>query len=162
MKQVPFLFKVVINFVAYVWYTALLSLVFSFLFPITLKLFWKEPLNPSDPVFVKIQVSIAIIILFVTIIFRKYFYVSLSSNKTFKEVIKEDISDVVDNKINTAPIIENVDKTKDDFVNVFSYSSYEDNIKEENKSLEEIENKRVEEFDDDDWIKILIDKEIKR
>ncbi|MDD3303096.1 MAG: hypothetical protein PHN31_06085 [Candidatus Gracilibacteria bacterium] len=162
MKQVPFLFKVVINFVAYVGYTALLSLVFSFLFPITLKLFGKEPLNPSDPVFVKIQVSIAIIILFVTIIFRKYFYVSLSSNKTFKEVIKEDISDVVDNKINTAPIIENVDKTKDDFVNVFSYSSYEDNIKEENKSLEEIENKRVEEFDDDDGIKILIDKEIKR
>jgi len=162
MKQVPFLFKVVINFIAYVWYTALLSIVFSFLFPITLKLFWKEPLNPSDPVFVKIQVSIAIIILFVTIIFRKYFYVSLSSNKTFKEVIKEDISDVVDNKINTAPIIENVDKTKDDFVNVFSYSSYDDNIKEENESLERNENKSDEEFDDDDWIKILIDKEIKR
>gem|GEM_PF-4561587 len=88
--------------------------------------------------------------MFVTIIFRKYFYVSLSSNKTFKEVIKEDISDVVDNKINTAPIIENVDKTKDDFVNVFSYSSYDDNIKEENESLERNENKSDEEFDDDD------------
>ncbi len=81
MYNLPIFFKIVLNFIAYIFYTVFFSIVFSIVFPLILKLFWLELLNPNNPVFSKIQIILALLMLLITAIYRKYFYISLSKNE---------------------------------------------------------------------------------
>ncbi len=81
MKNLPYFFKIIINFFAYIWYTLFVSIVFSFLYPIFLKLSWKSIPPEQDPIFIKIQILLAVIVFVVTLIFRKHFYISFNNFK---------------------------------------------------------------------------------
>lgn len=132
MKKTPLLFKLIINFLAFLGYTLLVSVVFSFLYPLFLKIFWKPIPAEWDPIFTKIQISIALIVLIVTLIFRKYFYMSL-------DLWEEKISSI---KIKTWD--KKIDEVKiDDDINIFKIKDLDEN-------------------ESDDDIKIYVDKEIKR
>lgn len=85
MKNLPFFLRLAINFLAYVFYTLVISVIFSFAFPFTLRLLKKWLFAPTDPIYTKIQIVIAVLVLVLTIIYRKYFYISLK-----KEDIKDD------------------------------------------------------------------------
>lgn len=131
-KSLPKIFRLALNIWWFLVYTFVFSIIFSFLFPIILKLLWKQILNPADPIFAKIQLVIAIIVLGITLYFRKYCYMSLSDdNEQYTKVEKLNIKN----------------KRKDDT---------KDDTKDDFKFFVEQEN------DDEDELKIYVDKEIKR
>jgi len=82
MKELPLGVRFLINIVFYILYVLFVSLVFSFVFPLTLEITWKEIPSFDNPLFAQIQVVIIIFILFITLIFRKYFYITLKKEKT--------------------------------------------------------------------------------
>lgn len=79
MRDLPTAAKVIINTVLYVLYVLVASIAFSFIFPLVLQIFGKGLLSPNDPVFVKIQIFIAFLVLVITIIMRRHFYMSLKN-----------------------------------------------------------------------------------
>ncbi len=87
-KWLPKIFRLALNIGGYLVYTFVFSIIFSFLFPVVLNLLWKQILNPADPIFTKIQIVIAIIVLAITLYFRKYCYMSLSDD-VIMEIKKE-------------------------------------------------------------------------
>ena len=147
MRNAPLSLKLIINFVAYIGYTLLLSIIFSFSFPFVLNVLGKELYNPADPIFTKIQVTIAVVVFVITILFRKYFYISFSKDdytneKTKKVEEKKEIETDwlnFDNKVEEPKVEKNVKK---DAEYVFKMDDYEE--------------------DDNDNLKIFVDKEIKR
>ena len=85
MKHLPIAFRGIINIFLFVLYVLLVSFAFSFLFPIMLQIFGAQILDPSNPVFAKIQIFIILLVLVVSVILRKYFYIPLYVDK--KEVV---------------------------------------------------------------------------
>ncbi len=81
MKHLPLALKVIINIILYVFYVLFVSVVFSFVFPLVMKIFTHEVLDPYNPVFDKIQIFIAILVLIVSLILRKYFYISCKAEE---------------------------------------------------------------------------------
>lgn len=79
MNHLPIMAKVFLNVFLYCVYVVLTSLIFSLLFPIILQVLGKTVLDPMNPVFLKIQIFIAVLVLLLTLILRKYFYVALKS-----------------------------------------------------------------------------------
>ena len=67
------------NICLYILYVLWVSVIFSFIFPVFLNMMWKDIPNATDPLFVKIQVAICILVLIITVIFRKNFYRALST-----------------------------------------------------------------------------------
>lgn len=90
MKDFPVVAKVMINIILYVVYVLFVSVVFSFVFPLILQAFGQEIIHPSDPVYSKIQYFIVILVLLVSLVFRKHFYVSL---KPEQEEIKVEVKE---------------------------------------------------------------------
>jgi len=92
MKNIRF-WRIIANILFYIFYVLIISIIFSFSFPILLQLFWKVIINSWDPIFDKIQYTIFILVLIITIIFRKKFYLPIfideESNK--EEIIKKEI-----------------------------------------------------------------------
>lgn len=70
-------YRLVLNILFYIFYVLLASLAFSFIFPSVLVVFWKTVLDPNNPIFANIQVWILIVVLFVSLILRKYFYLPI-------------------------------------------------------------------------------------
>ena len=77
MNHLPIMAKVFLNVFLYCVYVVVTSLIFSLLFPILLQVLGKTVLDPLDPVFMKIQIFIAVLVLLLTLILRKYFYIAL-------------------------------------------------------------------------------------
>lgn len=75
MRDLPFMARLFINILLFCIYVLISSVIFSFLFPLVLQILGKEVLDPTDPVFIKIQIFIIFFVFLVSIIFRKYFYV---------------------------------------------------------------------------------------
>ena len=151
MKNAPFPLKLIINFVAYIGYTILISIIFSFSFPLVLNMLGKDLYNSADPIFVKIQITIAVIVLVITLLFRKYFYLSFSrynytNDSTEKVEVKKDNieSDKVEKEIK-----------KEDWLN-FDLKSTTEKKEDYKFTMDEDETK------EEDDIKIFMDKEIKR
>lgn len=143
MRQAPLTFKLIINFVAYIGYTIFLSIIFSFAFPFILNLMWKEIYNPTDPIFTKIQITIAIIVLVITLIFRKYFYLSLRKDNDIPEEIVEEKKELEKDWLNFDMKTDNIEPKK--------------TVKKENEYIFKMDDDK-----DEDDLKIFIDKEIKR
>lgn len=143
MKQAPLTFKLIINFVAYIGYTLLLSIIFSFAFPFVLTLMWKEIFNPNDPIFVKIQITIAVVVFVFTLLFRKYFYLSFWNIEFEEEKVREVKLAKEENEIK-----------KEDWL------KFEEPVKVKEKeykfNMDDLEE------DEDDDLRIFVDKEIKR
>jgi len=81
----PVVFKIIVNILLYIFYTIFFQFIFGLIFPLFLKLLGREIPNPTDPIFVKISIFIAIFVLIVSIFFRKYFYLSFESVKKDNE-----------------------------------------------------------------------------
>lgn len=79
MNGLPIVLRVLLNIIIYIFYVLVASVLFSFLFPLVLQLLGQEILSPKDPIFEKIQIFIALLVLIVSLIFRKYFYISLGN-----------------------------------------------------------------------------------
>ncbi|MCH2188946.1 hypothetical protein MK079_03915 [Candidatus Gracilibacteria bacterium] len=77
MKNV---FVISVNIVLYIVYVLLLSLLFSFAFPQILAFLDRPLLSVHDPFFDKVQIVIMVLVLVISAIFRKYFYLSLSAS----------------------------------------------------------------------------------
>lgn len=146
MRQAPLTFKLIINFVAYIGYTIFLSIIFSFAFPFVLKLMWKELYNPTDPIFTKIQITIAVVVLVITLIFRKYFYLSLRKYNDIPEEIVEEKKELEKDWLNFDMKTENTEPKK--------------TPKKESEYIFKMDDEEDEE--DNDNLKIFVDKEIKR
>ena len=108
MRDLPFVIRFIINIIIYVIYLLIASIIFSFLFPIIMQVLGQDVLNPDLPenqaMFEKIQIFIAILVLLITLIFRKFFY--LCGNSGERMVI-------VDEKISTKKV-ETFDEYRDD------------------------------------------------
>lgn len=92
MKDLPIALKVMINIILYVVYVLFVSVIFSFIFPVIMQFLGKEILNPAFPenkdLFDKIQIFIAILVLLISLILRKYFYISSRSREVETVSIK--------------------------------------------------------------------------
>lgn len=75
MRDLPLVIRAILNVILYFFYLVFFSLIFSFSFPVILKMLEKPIMNPADPLFVKIQIFIAILVLLISLIWRKYFYI---------------------------------------------------------------------------------------
>ncbi len=76
MRQLPPMVRWILNVVLYILYVMFFSVVFSVLFPLVLQLFWQPVWDIHDPRFAKIQIFIAIFVLLISVVFRKYFYLT--------------------------------------------------------------------------------------
>lgn len=103
------LYRIILNILFYIFYVLLVSIVFSFIFPIILVLFWNNVLDPASPIFDGIQIWIIIFVLVLSVIYRKYFFlpiresisikVPLQEKTNTKKIIKKDIiNEVVNNE----------------------------------------------------------------
>lgn len=147
MRNAPLPLKLVINFVAYIGYTLLLSIMFSFSFPFLLNMLGKELYNPADPIFTKIQISIAVVVFVITILFRKYFYISFSKDDYTNEKTKK---------------VEEKKEIETDWLNFDNKVSETKTEKTTKKETEYVFKMDDYEEDDNDNLKIFVDKEIKR
>lgn len=90
MKDLPIIAKIVVNILLYVFYTVILSFVVGLLIPIAQQLIGLSILDPSKSVnqefFSKLQIFLAVFMLLVTLVFRKFFYVALGSDETEEKI----------------------------------------------------------------------------
>ena len=131
--------RVILNIFSGVFYVLLASIIFSFVFPIILNLLGQPILNPSDPVFDKIQIAIIVIVLVFSIIFRKFFYLPIRNG------------DLLDEKENPKKELE-----LEHDMNVIK----EEKIKETKKVEKKISEKEEESIKDDE-LDIKIGREVK-
>ncbi|MCD5375193.1 hypothetical protein LR010_01935 [Candidatus Gracilibacteria bacterium] len=84
MKDLPVVAKAVINIVLYILYVVLAWVVFSFIFPLVMQVFGQEIINPAAnmALFDKIAIFIAILVLLISLILRKYFYICGQNEET--------------------------------------------------------------------------------
>jgi membrane-anchored glycerophosphoryl diester phosphodiesterase (GDPDase) len=77
MKDLPIVAKSVINIILYILYVVIAWVIFSFLFPLVMQVFGKDVIDPNAnmALFDKIAIFIAILVLLVSLVLRKYFYV---------------------------------------------------------------------------------------
>lgn len=72
----PPILRFFINVFLYLIYVLFFSVLFSIAFPAIQNMLGQTVWVPSDPRFAKIQIFIAIFVLLLSLIFRKYFYLS--------------------------------------------------------------------------------------
>ena len=84
------LYRIILNILFYVFYVIVTSIAFSFIFPTVLVILWQEVIAPNNPIFDTIQIIILVLVLLITILFRKYFYLSIKE-KVEKKNTKKDI-----------------------------------------------------------------------
>lgn len=80
MHNTPITPKVILNILFYFFYVWLVSVIFSFVFPQALLLLGKTIPNPANPVFYKTQILIIVLVLVLSIIARKYLYISIHND----------------------------------------------------------------------------------
>ncbi len=105
MKNLPIFLKVIFNIILYCIYVIFFWFIVGLIFPIILKLLDKPILNPSDPIFNKIAIILAFLILLLTIFLRKYFYISLDWDLNWNKNVF----------IKEKELKNNLDKTSNDF-----------------------------------------------
>lgn len=71
------LYRIILNILFYVFYVILISVAFSFIFPTILVILWQNIISPVNPIFDNIQIVIIVLVLLITLLFRKYFYLPI-------------------------------------------------------------------------------------
>ena len=89
MSNLPVVLKIILNILFYVIYAILSLFIFGLILPLLQMLFDKPIFNQGDLVFDKIAIILAIVVLFITIILRKYFYISFDKRdeNTYKKEV---------------------------------------------------------------------------
>ena len=77
MKKIPVAIRFIINIIFFVIYSLIWIVTLNFLYWLVLTNMWKSVPWSSDPIHMKIAWVVILIILLISIIFRKYFYISL-------------------------------------------------------------------------------------
>ncbi len=94
------LYRVILNILFYIFYVLLVSIAFSFVFPMLLVILWKDVWLSNDPRFATIQTWIIVLVLIFSLIFRKTFYLPIFE----KEIGK--VEDIKTEKNNSEPVKE--------------------------------------------------------
>jgi hypothetical protein len=140
MRDLPIAAKMVVNIILYAVYLLFASVIFSFIFPLVMQIFGQDILNKNDPIFSKIQIFIAILVLLLSLILRKNFYISLKNPDYLKKV---EIQKIYSNNL----------KTGEDTTDI---------KKKHKKHHKHHKHNHGPEYDnEDDEIKIYVEKEIK-
>jgi len=82
------LYRIILNVLFYVFYVILTSIVFSFIFPTILVILWQDVISPVNPIFDSIQIFIIVLVLLITLLFRKYFYLPIKEKVEIKKEVK--------------------------------------------------------------------------
>lgn len=89
MKNIPIAMKIVLNIIFFIVYSIITMNFTNFLFDSILHFSWKVVPKSNDIVHLKIAWVVLIFVLFLTILFRKYFYLSLDTKKVKKQTNKK-------------------------------------------------------------------------
>ena len=100
MRDLPLVVKIIINIVLYILYVHVISVIFSIIFPLVISVFWGTVPDPSLPenveLFNKIQYFILLLVLVVSLIWRKYFYIGLSKKESDVVVVQAKVKKTKD------------------------------------------------------------------
>ncbi len=81
------LYRIILNILFYVFYVIVVSISFSFIFPTILVILWQDVIAPNNPIFDTIQIIIIILVLLISLLFRRFFYLPIrEKNKIKKEL----------------------------------------------------------------------------
>lgn len=72
--KLPLFIKIILNIVFYIIYVLFITVFISFILPLVFNIFIEDGSKTSDI----IQFVIAVLVLFITTIYRKYFYISIN------------------------------------------------------------------------------------
>lgn len=72
--KLPLFIKIILNIVFYIIYVLFITVFISFILPLVFNIFIEDGSKISDI----IQFVIAVLVLFITTIYRKYFYISIN------------------------------------------------------------------------------------
>lgn len=75
MRDLPIVAKTILNILLYIIYVLVFSVLFSGIFALYMYYFSESSLNPNSPIFANIQYFIAVLVLLISLILRKYFYI---------------------------------------------------------------------------------------
>lgn len=85
MKQLPLIPKLLINAILYMFYFIIGSAIAAvIIYGIWGYVFAYSVPKEGDPIFDKIAIAVAVITFIITLVFRKYFYMSLASEEEVK------------------------------------------------------------------------------
>jgi len=93
------LYRIVLNVLFYVFYVIVVSIAFSFIFPTVLVILWQDVISPNNPIFDTIQIIIIILVLLISLLFRKFFYLpirekaEINTKKEFKKYKKKEVKE---------------------------------------------------------------------
>lgn len=82
------LYRIILNVLFYVFYVILASVSFSFIFPTILVILWQDIIAPNNPIFDTIQIFIIVLVLLISLLFRKYFYLPIKEKIETKKEVK--------------------------------------------------------------------------
>jgi ABC-type multidrug transport system fused ATPase/permease subunit len=85
--KLPLFIKIILNIIFYIIYVLFVTITTSFVLPLLFNFFVENGSSISN----MIQFIIIVIVLFITTVYRKYFYISLESKKSESELNKTDV-----------------------------------------------------------------------
>jgi hypothetical protein len=91
--KLPVFIKIILNIIFYVIYVLFITILTSFILPLVFDIFIENGSKISSI----IQFVIAVVILFITTVYRKYFYISLGLE--IKKISKENVQIVEEDTI---------------------------------------------------------------
>lgn len=106
MKKLPIAFKLLLNILFFVIYSIIFMNIINFLYDLYLYYVWKVIPLSDDIVHLKIAWIVFIFTLIFTLIFRKYFYISLVNKKLS---IVEKKKEIKEKKIDTVKTEDNLE-----------------------------------------------------
>ena len=91
MRDLPVVFKAIINILLFVFYAVLAGVLTGIAYGWVLTLLGKSIPHQSNPVNTKIFILVALVVLIVTMVLRRYFYLCLENKK--QEVVVDTTQD---------------------------------------------------------------------
>lgn len=88
MKNMPLAVKILLNLFFFLVYLLISVVLWNFLFGLVLNFMWKTIPWSQDPIHMKIAIVICFLVFLFTLLFRKYFYIILSSSENI--LLKEE------------------------------------------------------------------------
>jgi len=83
-KQISY-YRIIVNILRFILFVLLVSILFSFIFPLIQMIIWKSLLDPKDPIFSKIQIVIIILVFVFSTAYRKFCYLPIYKEVDEKE-----------------------------------------------------------------------------
>ncbi len=75
MRDLPIVAKTIINVLLYILYVVIFLFIFWLILAVFTYYFSESSLSPSSPIFINLTYFIAVLVLLISLILRKYFYI---------------------------------------------------------------------------------------